>query len=53
MNKMVRAGLAVALAAARQELEQSVAQLAELDQLIDEILLASRLDARQADAEPA
>ena len=33
----------------RQEISRSIT---ELDQLIDEILLASRLDARQADAEP-
>ena len=33
----------------RQEIARSIT---ELDQLIDEILLASRLDARQADAEP-
>ena len=33
----------------RIEISRSIA---ELDQLIDEILLASRLDARQADAEP-
>ncbi|MES2508406.1 MAG: ATP-binding protein [Pseudomonadota bacterium] len=33
----------------RQEISRSIS---ELDQLIDEILLASRLDARQADAEP-
>lgn len=33
----------------RQEISRSIN---ELDQLIDEILLASRLDARQADAEP-
>ncbi|MCY7370821.1 MAG: HAMP domain-containing protein [Polaromonas sp.] len=33
----------------RQEISRSII---ELDQLIDEILLASRLDARQADAEP-
>ena len=35
--------------AARLEIKRSIT---ELDQLIDEILLASRLDARQADAEP-
>lgn len=34
---------------ARDEISRSIN---ELDQLIDEILLASRLDARQADAEP-
>ena len=34
---------------AREEISRSIS---ELDQLIDEILLASRLDARQADAEP-
>ena len=34
---------------AMQEISRSIQ---ELDQLIDEILLASRLDARQADAEP-
>lgn len=34
---------------ARSEISRSIN---ELDQLIDEILLASRLDARQADAEP-
>ncbi|MDP3171996.1 MAG: HAMP domain-containing sensor histidine kinase [Polaromonas sp.] len=34
---------------AMQEISRSIK---ELDQLIDEILLASRLDARQADAEP-
>ena len=34
---------------ARDEIARSIS---ELDQLIDEILLASRLDARQADAEP-
>jgi len=33
----------------RREISRSIS---ELDQLIDEILLASRLDARQADAEP-
>ncbi len=33
----------------RQEISRSIT---ELDQLIDEILLASRLDAKQADAEP-
>ena len=33
----------------RQEISRSIT---ELDQLIDEILLASRLDTRQADAEP-
>ena len=33
----------------RMEISRSIS---ELDQLIDEILLASRLDARQADAEP-
>ena len=33
----------------RQEISRSIS---ELDQLIDEILLASRLDAKQADAEP-
>ncbi len=33
----------------RREISRSIT---ELDQLIDEILLASRLDARQADAEP-
>jgi len=33
----------------RKEISRSIT---ELDQLIDEILLASRLDARQADAEP-
>ena len=33
----------------RQEIARSIT---ELDQLIDEILLASRLDAKQADAEP-
>jgi signal transduction histidine kinase len=33
----------------RQEISRSIT---ELDQLIDEILLASRLDAQQADAEP-
>jgi signal transduction histidine kinase len=35
--------------AQRAEISRSIS---ELDQLIDEILLASRLDARQADAEP-
>ncbi len=35
--------------AQRQEISRSIA---ELDQLIDEILLASRLDAKQSDAEP-
>jgi two-component system, OmpR family, sensor kinase len=35
--------------AAKEEIKRSIG---ELDQLIDEILLASRLDARQADAEP-
>ena len=35
--------------AARLEIKRSIT---ELDQLIDEILLASRLDTRQADAEP-
>ena len=35
--------------AARLEIKRSIT---ELDQLIDEILLASRLDARQADVEP-
>ncbi len=35
--------------AAKAEIKRSIT---ELDQLIDEILLASRLDARQADAEP-
>ena len=35
--------------AARLEIKRSIT---ELDQLIDEILLASRLDAKQADAEP-
>ena len=35
--------------AAKMEIKRSIT---ELDQLIDEILLASRLDARQADAEP-
>ena len=38
-----------AASAQRQEISRSIK---ELDQLIDEILLASRLDARQADAEP-
>lgn len=38
-------------AASPQRLEIS-RSISELDQLIDEILLASRLDARQADAEP-
>ena len=38
-----------AASAQRQEISRSIQ---ELDQLIDEILLASRLDARQADAEP-
>ena len=33
-------------------IEEIARSIAELDQLIDEILLASRLDARQADAEP-
>ena len=37
------------LQAAKDEIARSIN---ELDQLIDEILLASRLDARQADAEP-
>lgn len=33
-------------------IEEIYRSISELDQLIDEILLASRLDARQADAEP-
>ena len=37
------------LKAAREEISRSIN---ELDQLIDEILLASRLDAKEADAEP-
>jgi len=37
------------LQTAKEEISRSIN---ELDQLIDEILLASRLDARQADAEP-
>ncbi len=37
------------LQAAREEISRSIN---ELDQLIDEILLASRLDAKEADAEP-
>lgn len=40
---------AAAALAAQDEIKRSIT---ELDQLIDEILLASRLDARQADAEP-
>lgn len=49
----IRMGLelmgADAPSAQRQEISRSIA---ELDQLIDEILLASRLDAKQSDAEP-
>lgn len=39
-------------AAANQAKDEIARNIAELDQLIDEILLASRLDAKQTDAEP-
>ena len=42
-------GVQPSSSAAKNEIKRSIN---ELDQLIDEILLASRLDARQADAEP-
>lgn len=41
-----------ALARAARRKDEILRSINELDQLIDEILLASRLDARQADAEP-
>ena len=40
------------LPAVNPHIQEIVRSITELDQLIDEILLASRLDARQADAEP-
>lgn len=48
-HSLMSAGGLPSSSAAKNEIKRSIS---ELDQLIDEILLASRLDARQADAEP-